>query len=104
MGTLPGPLVAVFDESSARFTVIGHKISFTDPRTARAAGCVVEPRPLPVAGDLSVPPGQPLSVLRRPTVVSSVAGTVQCPPPSGSAPQSRPATHEADAPKTRRRA
>lgn len=97
-----GPLVAEFDESSARFMVVGHRISFVDPMTARAAGCIVAPRPLPVAGRTTVLPVQPLSVLRRPKVICAVAGVEHHPPPSGSAPKIQ--RRETDAPEARRRA
>lgn len=82
--------IAHFDPKTARFALHGdNPISFADPMTARAAGYIVAPRPGPVAGVTEVS-GESVSVLRRPTVLCTVVGTVRLPPPSGAPPEARP--------------
>lgn len=93
--------IAHFDPRTARFTLRGSApISFADPRTARAAGFLVAPRPDPASGVVTVALGEPVSVLRLPTVICLVAGTEHHPPPAPKPVKAR----EADAPKARRRA
>jgi hypothetical protein len=92
--------IAHFDPRTARFTLRGSTpISFADPRTARAAGFLVAPRPDPASGVVTVGLGEPVSFLRLPTVICLVAGTEHHPPAS------KPVkAREIDAPRARRRA
>lgn len=93
--------IAHFDPKTARFTLRGsNPISFADPRTARAAGFLVAPRPGPASGVVTVALGEPISVHRPPTVICLVAGTEHHPPPD---PKLIKAP-EVDTPKARRRA
>ncbi len=106
MGVPPSLLVAAFDPKTARFVVVGQKISFADPRTARAAGCIVATPPPPVVGAVTVPACLPPDLPRRPLVISKIAGTEHRPTSSvpalkEPAANSRP---EVNAPKARRRA
>ena len=88
-----GLLVAAFDEITARFVVIGQKISFADPRTAKAAGCIVASPPAPVAGAITVSPHVEFIVPRRHRVICRIAGTQHQPPsiqkPEPDAPRKR---------------
>ena len=99
MGMPPSLLVAAFDPKTARFVVVGQEISFADPRTAKAAGCIVATPPAAVAGAVTVPPGPPLHLPRRPPVICQLAGTEHHPTSGCTAANSRP-----EAPKARRRA
>ena len=106
MGVPPSLLVAAFNPKNATFVVVGQKISFADPRTAKAAGCIVATPPSPVAGAVTVPPCPPLDLLTLPLVICKIAGTERHPTSSISALEdpaanSRPEVH---APKARRRA
>ena len=93
--------IAHFDPNTARFTLRGsNPISFADPRTARAAGFLVAPRPAPASGVVIVALGEPASVSRTATVICRVAGTVHHPPPDPKPIKAR----EVDATKARRRA
>jgi hypothetical protein len=105
MGVPPSLLVAAFDPKTARFVVVGQKISFADPRTAKAAGCIVATPPPPVVGSVTVavclPPDLP-----SPLVISKIAGTEHH-PTSGVSALKEPAANsrpEVNAPKARRRA
>lgn len=92
-----------FDQKTARFALPGSTpISFADPMTARAAGYIVAPRPGPVCGVVTVVPGEPVLVLRRPAVICAVAGTAHRPPPGVTPREVRPAHRRQ--PKERRRA
>lgn len=102
----PSLLVAAIDPKTARFVVVGQKISFADPRTAKAAGCIVATPPPPVAGAVTVPPCPPPDLPRRPLVICKIAGTEQR-PTSGVSALKEPAANsrpEVNAPKARRRA
>ncbi len=105
MGVPLSLLVAAFDPKTARFVVVGQEISFADPRTAKAAGCIVATPPPPVVGAVTVPPGSPPDLPRRPLVICEIAGTERR-PTSGVSPLKEPAANsrEVNAPKTRRRA
>lgn len=103
MGVPPSLLVAAFDPKTARFVVIGQKISFADPRTAKAAGCIVAVPPAPVAGAVVVPAALPLQVPKTPRVICEIAGTEHRPPASVSAPAAN-SSPEVNAPQARRRA
>lgn len=93
---------AQFDPKTARFALGGNnQISFADPRTARAAGYIVAPRPDPLAGVVTVASGDSVSVLRRPTVICAVVGTEHRPAPSAP-PKAQPVKRRQ--PKARRRA
>lgn len=92
-----------FDPETARFALPGDTpISFADPRTAKAAGYIVAPRPGPVCGVITLMSGEPIIVLRRPSVICAVEGTAHRPPPSGRPREARPA--EPRKPRERRRA
>ena len=92
--------IAHFDPRTARFALDGdNQISFADPRTAKAAGYIVAPRPDPLAGVVTVTSCDPVSVLRRPTVVCAVVGTEHRPATSGAPPKA-----QRRQPKGRRRA
>ena len=94
--------IAHFDPKTARFALGGNnQISFADPRTARAAGYIVAPRPDPLAGVVTVASGDSVSVLRRPTVICAVVGTEHRPAPSAP-PKAQPVKRRQ--PKARRRA
>lgn len=106
MGAPPSLLVAAFDPITARFVVVGQKISFADPRTAKAAGCIVATSPPPVAGAVTVSPCPTLDLPTRPLVICKIAGTERHPTSSvfalkDPAANSRPKTN---VPKARRRA
>lgn len=97
------PRIVRFNSETARFALPGDTpLSFADPRTARAAGYIVAPRPGPVCGVITVMSGEPVLVLRRPSVICAVAGTAHCPPPSSRPREARPA--ERRKPRERRRA
>lgn len=93
--------IAHFDPKTARFALRGSDpISFADPRTARAAGFLVAPRPDPVSGVVTVALSKPTAVLRLAAVICQIAGTEHHPPAVHKPIKAR----QVDAPTTRRRA